>query len=136
MRNFAILALFFFLVSAVWARPQEVGQMPDLRGLTEKEARRVLGRQGGFQVQTLRVSSESPQGRIVGFSPTEGATLWENSRVVFHISSGRALVGKMPEEVGVEKEPSNLLSWLLFGLLQLLAVSIVYLTVQRGRTTM
>ncbi|HEX6261880.1 MAG TPA: transglycosylase domain-containing protein [Actinomycetota bacterium] len=77
-------------------------QVPDVVGLTEEEAMRVLG-EAGFTAQSTEVDSSEPAGTVVGQSPQGGARVPVSTTVTIQVSTGKAPRARVPDVVGMSE---------------------------------
>ncbi|HEX6207925.1 MAG TPA: PASTA domain-containing protein, partial [Actinomycetota bacterium] len=76
--------------------------VPDVVGLTEEEAMRVLG-EAGFTAQATEVDSSEPAGTVVGQSPQGGAKVPVSTTVTIQVSTGKAPRARVPDVVGMSE---------------------------------
>ncbi len=80
----------------------EMRAVPDVRRLTERSARTVLGTTG-FVVSVDSVQSDQPRGRVVGLDPPPDSVVALPAQVELVVSLGPPLV-KMPLVLGLEED--------------------------------
>lgn len=100
-----------FMMIAMRGRPAEafpgvpsiawpVAKVPDVIGLPQEEAQRILG-QAGFSVLVERVPSLEEEGIVVGQSHGGGSEVTKGTRITISVSNGRAPKVKVPNVIGM-----------------------------------
>lgn len=77
-------------------------EVPDVVGMMQDEAVRVLG-EAGFSAQPTEVDSLEPAGTVIGQSPAGGSEVAVSTTVTIQVSSGKAARARVPDVVGMSE---------------------------------
>ncbi|WP_019955007.1 PASTA domain-containing protein [Yoonia vestfoldensis] len=82
-------------------------KMPDLRGLTRRNAQAVLGRQGDFKITTLTGPDAVAKGSVFAQDPAAGSALTGQVDVTIHVSTGPQDDLRLPNLVGLTEKQAR-----------------------------